>query len=127
MEASEKYRRSEAAHSSWMSAATAPPRRTTDASFGKMPTTRHRRLSSFVEPLEGVGRPQLTPVRPREGTEGEHLVLGSLHEGGRLGEATGEGLGHVVPLGGDLLGAGVSEDRPWRRSSSVSARCSRGE
>jgi hypothetical protein len=37
-------RRSPAHHSSWMSPRTAPTRRMTEASLGKMPTTRHRRF-----------------------------------------------------------------------------------
>ena len=59
-------------------------------------------LELAVEVLERVGRPQLAPVRPWEGAEGEHLLFRSLHEDRCLGEAR-RSLGHVVPLGGDLF------------------------
>lgn len=47
IDASEKYQRSAASHSSWVSSSTASARRLRAASVGKMPTTLHLRFSSL--------------------------------------------------------------------------------
>ena len=73
-----------------MSSTTAPASRMTAASLGKMPTTRLRRLISLLRRSSGLVRPDLAPVRPGEGAEGQHLLFGPRHERGGLGEALGE-------------------------------------
>lgn len=54
MEPSEKGRRSPDCHSSCKSASTAPTRRITAASLGKIPTTRARRLISLFTRSSGL-------------------------------------------------------------------------
>ena len=46
--------------------------------------------------------------------KGKHLLLGPLHQCGGLVETLGEHVRHVVPLGGDLFGAHLGEDRAER-------------
>jgi hypothetical protein len=58
----------------------------------------------------------LLPVRFREGGERQHIGLGLAHHVGHFREAARQRVGDAVPLGGDLLGVGVSEDRLDRRS-----------
>ena len=50
--------------------------RSAEASFGKIPTTRVRRLDLGVDPLQGVVRPDLRPVALREAGEGAEVLLG---------------------------------------------------
>ena len=60
-------------HSSCMSTRIAPTSRMTAASFGKMPTTRARRLISLLTRSSGLVEPDLAPVRPGKAGEREHL------------------------------------------------------
>ena len=72
----------------------------TEASFGKMPTTRHRRFSSlFNRSINRVGRPDLSSVLGGEGSEGEDFRLGPL-EAAPDGRHSG---GDDHRLGGDLV------------------------
>ena len=65
----------------------APTRRMAEASLGKMPTTRDRRLISLLMRSMGLAGPDLLPVRFGEGGEGEDFVFGVGHERACLGEA----------------------------------------
>jgi hypothetical protein len=67
-------------------------------------------LDFFVEALERVRAPDLTPVRPGEGAKGEHLLFGPAHQCSRLVEALGEHGFDVVPLGGGLFWRHLGED-----------------
>lgn len=42
-------------------------------------------LDFRVQPLQRVGAVDLRPVRPREGHEGQHVVLGVIHQSAKLG------------------------------------------
>jgi hypothetical protein len=73
--------------------------RTTESSFGKMPTTRQPPIQHLVEALERVRRLVLAPVSLREVREGEHLDLRVTHQLGGLFEALGQHLSLLVVLG----------------------------
>ena len=63
-------------------------RRSAEASFGKIPTTRVRRLGLGVDPLERVVRPDLRPVALGEAGEGAEVLLGITQHCGDDIEAT---------------------------------------
>ncbi len=52
----------------------------------------------------------MTPVLGREDAEGEHLLLGLVHERRRFGEPAVEHVLHLVELGVDLGGRHLDED-----------------
>ncbi len=54
-------------------------------------------------------------MRLRERGERQDIGLGLAHHGGDFRKRASQGLGDPVPLRGDLLGIGVSEDRLDRR------------
>ena len=80
--------------------------------IGKDPDHAAAALDLFVETLERIGTPDLAPVDSGERTKGQHFLFGTHHQCGSLAEALGEHVGHVIPLGRDLLGAHLGKDRP---------------
>src|SRR5215211_6374847 len=76
----------------------------------------------LVDPLQGVGRPDLRPVRPGEGGEGQHFGFRVVHQRLDLGEGYGELVADGVPGSGDGLGGGLGEDRAEHRGDHVLVR-----
>jgi hypothetical protein len=71
-------------------------------------------LHFLVEPLEGVRRPDLLPVRDREPGEREQVVVGVAEHRLDLGELFAEHRGDDLELLMDVLGVGLGEDRADR-------------
>jgi hypothetical protein len=110
MEASERIRRSLTCHSSWISASTAPARRSSAAGLGKTPTTSVRRLISLLtrsRPLVPQIFFQCSAGKVRERGE---LVTGVAQHGLDLGELAAEHPGDGVELGADAGRARLGED-----------------
>jgi len=89
--------------------------RSAEASFGKIPTTRVRRLGLGVDPLERVVRPDLRPVALGEAGEGQEILLGITQHCGDDIEATIELACDLFELRVDRLLVGLGEDRPDER------------
>ena len=89
--------------------------RSAEASFGKIPTTRVRRLGLGVDPLERVVRPELGPVALREAGEGAEVVSGVSEHVGNDREPPLERTGNLLELVEDGLLIALSEDRPDHR------------
>ena len=87
-------------------------RRSAEASFGKIPTTRVRRLGLGVDPLQRVVRPDLRPVALGEAGEGQEILLGITQHCGDDIEATIELACDLFELRVDRLLVGLGEDRP---------------
>src|ERR1700757_675468 len=75
------------------------------ASFGKMPTTSARRLTSLFSRSNGLVECSLVRVLSREGDVGENLVLAVVHQHGELGPTRPELVGDVAP--GVMRGRGI--------------------
>jgi len=90
-------------------------RRSAEASFGKIPTTRVRRLGLGVDPLERVVRPDLRPVALGEAGEGQEILLGITQHCGDDIEATIELACDLFELRVDRRLVGLGEDRPDHR------------
>ena len=90
-------------------------RRSTEASFGKMPTTLVRRLISAFTRSSGFVDQIFGPVRDREGGEGEEVLVGVDEHVGDVGELELERGGDLVELVGDVVPVGLGEDRADRR------------
>ena len=76
----------------------------------------------LVDPLQGVGRPDLRPVRPGEGGEGQHFGFRVVHQRPDLGEAGGELVADGVPGGRGGFRIRLGEDRAEHRSDHVLVR-----
>src|SRR5512144_434748 len=102
------------AHSSFCSRRMAPTRRVMASSFGKMPTTLVRRLTSSVQAFEGVDGVDLGPVLLGEGHVGEDVCFGLVHELGESADRRPQLVGHFAPLGsggiGVILGEGGGDE-----------------
>ena len=90
-------------------------RRSAEASFGKIPTTRVQRLGLGVDPLERVVRPDLRPVALGEAGEGAEVVSGVSEHVGNDREPPLERTGNLLELVEDGLLIALSEDRPDER------------
>jgi len=64
----------------------------------------------LVEALQRVVRPDLLPVLDREGSVGQHIFLGFVHQIGELCNAGPETVGYPPPLFVGAMGIGLSED-----------------
>ena len=54
-------------------------------------------LDFFIDPLQQVGAPDLFPVVLGEVAEGQHVLLGLMHQRSGLGEALRQRGGQIVP------------------------------
>ena len=64
-----------------------------------------------VDPLEGVGGPDLAPVRLGERGECQEVLSGVAEQRGDVGELAGEHAGDLGQLGAHVAGVGLGEDR----------------
>ena len=107
-----------ACHSSWMSARTAPTRRMTAASLGKIPTTRARRLISLLSRSSGLSTRSSASGSGERG-EGEDFGFGVVHQRADLREPVGELVADLVPGRGDGGRVGLGEDGAEHRGDHV--------
>src|SRR5205814_10206006 len=82
-------------------------------------------LDLGVESFERVRRVDLRPMRPREGHEGEHVVLGLVHQRTELGELASKLIGHRSPLRARCVGRLLHEHRADGRRDHASLRLAR--
>ena len=68
-------------------------------------------LDLSMEAFEGVGRPDLAPVRFGKGREGQQVLLGVGQHGGDIGELALQRRDDPVELLSDRGGVGLGEDR----------------
>lgn len=85
------------------------------ASFGKMPTTRARRLISRLIRSNGFHGPDLRPVTAGESGEGEDLDLRDIHQRSDLGKGQRQLVADLVPPPGRGSGVGLGERGPKHR------------
>ena len=78
---------------------------------GEDPDDSRATLDLGVDPLQGVGRPDLDPVGDREVGEGGEVCLGVEQHGRHLGELALQGLGHFAQLAAHVTRVGLGEDR----------------
>jgi len=110
------------AHASCGSTRTAPTRRRAASSLGSEPgreRSSHKpaqpddvapTLHLLVEAFEGVRRRELAAQLLAKGHEGEPVVLGGVHELGRLIERRPQALGHLAPPAMGIIG-GLPRER----------------
>lgn len=105
-------------HSSLVSVRIMPTSRITEASLGKIPTTRARRLISLLSRLRGWWTKSCASVLGGAG-EGQDLGLGLIHVGPDPGDPGGELVSDLFPAGGHGLGVGLGEDGAEQRGDHV--------
>jgi len=66
-------------------------------------------LDLLVDPLQEFGAPDLFPVLLGEVAEGQHVLLGLMHEPSGLGEALRQRGGQITPAGLDLRSGFLGE------------------
>ena len=78
-------------------------------------------LDLAVEALDRVGAVQLGPVFPGKVHEGQHILLGGIHQGGQPGHRGAELVGHFPPLGvgGRGIGLGIGGADPGRDDAAL--------
>ena len=102
-----------------MSIRTAPTSLITAAAFGKIPTTRLRRLISLLTRSSGLVDQILRQWAFGKRGEREDLGLRLVHQRTDLGERGGELVADFVPGVADGLGVGLGEDRAEHRGDHV--------
>src|SRR3989344_5544517 len=84
-------------HSSFCSISTAPTRRMMLSSFGKIPTTSARRLTSLLSRSSGLVGCNFVRCWVGEAGVGEHVGFGLVHAGAELGPTGAQLVGDLSP------------------------------